>query len=123
MVPLLEYAKETTAPIPPDATDEEQPFTQKCKSRIADDFGENKTNDELEDLYRRMRQLADPNYLNAVSMTELYDRCFEQRPPIIEGLINSGTYLFVERCGAIRYISVPSCISRWRIHYPACRIG
>ena len=65
---MLEYAKETTAPIPPDATDEEQPFTQKCKSRIADDFGENKTNDELEDLYRRMRQLADPNYLNAVSM-------------------------------------------------------
>ncbi|NCB51155.1 MAG: AAA family ATPase, partial [Clostridia bacterium] len=92
---MLEYAKETTAPIPSDATDGEQPFTQKCKSSIADDFGENKTNDELETLYRRMRQLSDPNYLNAVSMTELYDRCFKQRPPIIERLLNSGTYLFV----------------------------
>ncbi len=64
---MPEYTKETTAPIPPDATDGEQPLTQKCKSSIADDFSENKTNDEVEDLYRRMRQLSNPNYLNTVS--------------------------------------------------------
>jgi len=92
---LPEYTKETTAPIPPDATDGEQPFTQKCKSSIADECGENKAKDELEDLYRKMQYLNNPNYLNTVSMTELYDRCFERQPPVIEGLLNAGTYLFV----------------------------
>ncbi len=92
---MLEYIKETTAPYPSEATDGEQPLTQKCDSSITEECDENKADDEIEDLFKKMRQLGDPDYLNAVSMAELYDRCFENHPPIIKGLLTTGTYLFV----------------------------
>ena len=37
----------------------------------------------------------DENYLHTVSMTELYDTVYENRPPIVDGLLYSGLYLFV----------------------------
>ena len=33
-------------------------------------------------------------HLNTVTMSELYDRIFQNRPPVIEGLLYPGTYLF-----------------------------
>ena len=33
--------------------------------------------------------------LNTISMDELYDTVYNSKPPIIEGLLYSGTYLFV----------------------------
>jgi hypothetical protein len=34
------------------------------------------------------------NSLMTISMNELYDNVFQNRPPIIEGLPYSGTYIF-----------------------------
>ena len=34
------------------------------------------------------------NSLMTISMNELYDNVFQNRPPIIEGLLYSGTYIF-----------------------------
>ena len=39
--------------------------------------------------------MLDPSYLKTMSMTELYDTVFQSRPPLIDGLLYPGTYLFV----------------------------
>lgn len=44
---------------------------------------------------QKMRRLSDPSYLNTISMTELYGTPFETKPPIVEGMLYRGTYLFV----------------------------
>ena len=40
-------------------------------------------------------QMLDPSFLATISMQELYERIFQRKPPIIEGLLYTGTYLFV----------------------------
>lgn len=45
--------------------------------------------------YREYQKMLDPAYLKTVSMNEIYETVFESRPPLIEGLLYSGTYLFV----------------------------
>lgn len=38
--------------------------------------------------------MSDPAYLHTVSMNELYETVYQSRPPVIDGLLYSGTYLF-----------------------------
>ena len=38
--------------------------------------------------------MNDPAYLHTVSMNELYETVYQSRPPVIGGLLYSGTYLF-----------------------------
>lgn len=90
---------ETTAPVPSAATDGEQPFGNNPKASISDEPNKNKSDDEVmrEHLRKiqRLNRLNDPSYLHTVSMNDLYDTVFESRPPIIDGLLFAGTYLFV----------------------------
>ncbi|WP_293974992.1 helicase RepA family protein [uncultured Ruminococcus sp.] len=51
--------------------------------------------DDLSDFNSLDLNCFDENYLHTVSMTELYDTVYENRPPIIDGLLYSGLYLFV----------------------------
>ena len=37
----------------------------------------------------------DESYLHTVSMTELFDSTYQSKPPIIDGLLYRGIYLFV----------------------------
>ena len=39
--------------------------------------------------------MSDPAYLHTVSMSELYENVYQSRPPVIDGLLYAGTYLFV----------------------------
>lgn len=39
--------------------------------------------------------MNDPAYLHTVSMNELYENVYQNRQPVIEGLLYPGTYLFV----------------------------
>lgn len=48
--------------------------------------------DEIQEFYR---QMSNPYYLPAKSLTALYDEVYKPRTPIIENLLYSGTYLFV----------------------------
>ena len=50
--------------------------------------------ENLEELLRQMRRMNDPAYLHTVSMNDLYETVFQSRPPVIDGLLYSGTYLF-----------------------------
>ena len=51
------------------------------------------SSENLEEIYRQMRRMADPHYLHTVSMTELYQTSYESRPPIIGGLLYGGAYI------------------------------
>ncbi len=42
-----------------------------------------------------MRKMLDPSYLPTISMSELYENIYDRKPPIIDGLLYRGTYLFV----------------------------
>ena len=49
---------------------------------------------EMENMMREMRRINDPAYLPTVTMQELYENVYQSRPPVIDGLLYSGTYLF-----------------------------
>ena len=48
----------------------------------------------LEERLLEMRRMTDPAYLPTISMNELYQNVYQSRPPIIDGLLYPGTYLF-----------------------------
>ena len=49
--------------------------------------------ENLEEMYRKMRCLTDPHYLHTITMTELYQTAYQSRPPIIDGLLYAGAYI------------------------------
>lgn len=90
---ILEKAK-SAAPIPPVGADGEQPIQKITNQSIADNPPENNPSEQnLEEMYRRMRQMSDPAYLHTISMRELYENVYQGKPAIIDGLLYAGTYL------------------------------
>lgn len=83
-----------TAPILSAATDREQPSSN---NNIVPDSGENDnpSDDCWEQIFLRMQQATDPSYMHVISLNELYEQVYASRPPLIDGLLCSGTYLFV----------------------------
>ena len=77
---------EMTAHNTPVGAGDEQSSTKYLDTSIADD---------LSDFNSLELNCFDENYLHTVSMTELYDTVYENRPPIVDGLLYSGLYLFV----------------------------
>lgn len=82
----MSYENEMTAHSTPVGADDEQSSTKYLDTSIADD---------LSDFNSFELNCFDENYLHTVSMTELYDTVYENRPPIVDGLLYSGLYLFV----------------------------
>jgi len=52
------------------------------------------SNENFDELKKKLRRMQDPAYLPTVTMTELYDTVYESRPPVIDGLFQNGTYIF-----------------------------
>ena len=88
----MENKKEMTAPVVSVGADTEQ-SSQKCSNNSITDNAENINS--FEEMQRELRKMLDPSYLKTMSMTELYDTVFQSRPPLIDGLLYPGTYLFV----------------------------
>lgn len=86
--------KEKAARIPPVGADGGQPIL--CnKNSISEAATENKTSEEsFEELMRKVSRVTDPAYLPTISMSELYENVYQSRPPVIDGLLYPGTYLF-----------------------------
>ena len=83
------------APIPPVGAGGEQPVQKTTGLSIAEDLTENNPLEQtLEEKLRLMQQMSDPAYLYTVSMSELYETVYQSRPPVIDGLLYFGTYLF-----------------------------
>ena len=80
-----------TALDPSVGADEER-SRKTCIERNITDVSE-EIND-FEELWKDSLKAADSSYLNTVSMTELFDNVYQSRPPVIDGLLYRGMYLF-----------------------------
>ena len=90
-------SKETkgTVPVPSVGADGEQPISQATAMSISEAATENNPQEKsLEERLLEMRRMTDPAYLPTISMSELYQNVYQGRPPIIDGLLYPGTYLF-----------------------------
>ena len=84
-----------TVPLPSAPTDGEQPISQTTISSIAEEDAEsNPPEKKYREMLRQMRRMNDPAYLPTVTMSELYQNVYRSRPPVIDGLLYPGTYLF-----------------------------
>ena len=93
----MNLGKEKTAiPISPVRADEEKPISKNSIEIVAEKFSFVNDFDEnnYEEIKRQQRILSDPTYLDTLSMNELYENIYHSKPPIIDGLLYAGTYLF-----------------------------
>lgn len=91
--------KEKTAPVPSvgaDGRQSNQNYTTEIITAEAEEINHSDENsrEEIEKLYRQMQLMSDPAYLHTVSMCDLYETVYQSRPPVIDGLLHAGTYLF-----------------------------
>ena len=84
--------KEKTAINTPVGADVRQPDLKRSTESITDFASE--SNENFDELRKKIRRMQDPAYLPTVTMTELYDTVYESKPPVIDGLIQNGTYIF-----------------------------
>lgn len=93
----MDRSKEkTTAPYPPVGADGGQPLSQKPNQSIAEEQTEHKPQErDFREILRQIDRVNDPAYLPSLSMNELYDHVFPGKPPVVEGLLYPGVYLFV----------------------------
>ena len=93
-----------TVPYPSVGAGGEQPNSQICTTdSISEAATENNPQEKsLEERLLEMRRMTDPAYLPTISMSELYQNVYQGRPPIIDGLLYPGTYLFA---GCLLYTS------------------
>lgn len=88
--------EKTTVPYPPVGADGGQSLSKVTTQSIAEDFDKHNPQDrDLEELMRQISRANNPAYLPTISMSELYEQVFPGRPPVIEGLLYPGVYLFV----------------------------
>ena len=86
----------TTVPYPSVGADGGQSLSQKPNQSIAEGVTEHKPPErDLEEIMRQISRVNDPAYLPTVSMNDLYEQVYPGRPPVIDGLLYAGTYLFV----------------------------
>lgn len=87
-----------TAPNPSVGADGEQSWIATSDSMIPTTTEKvNQDNDcpmTLEELYREMQRMNDPGYMHTVTLNQLYESVYQGRPPVIDGLLYTGTYLF-----------------------------
>lgn len=87
--------EKTTVPIPSVGADGEQSLSYVTEQIITTENEEiNPSEENMEEILRQMQRMNDPAYLHTVSMNELYETVYQSRPPVIDGLLYSGTYLF-----------------------------
>ena len=91
----MKEKEKTTVPIPSVGADGEQSLSYVTEQIIPTENEEiNPSDENMEEILRQMQRMNDPAYLHTVSMNELYETVYQSRPPVIDGLLYSGTYLF-----------------------------
>ena len=93
----MDRSKEkTTAPYPPVGPDEGQPLFKITTQSITEGQAEHKPLEEnLTKNEGQIGRVSGPAYLPTLSMNELYEKVFPSKPPVVEGLLYPGVYLFV----------------------------
>lgn len=87
--------KEKTAPVVSVGADTEQSILKQINNSITD-FNENdkSLDDYFEEMQKEFLQQLDPSHLKTISMRELYNTVYQSKPPLIDGLLYPGTYIF-----------------------------
>ena len=86
--------KKMTAPVVSVGADTEQ-SPNVCNDSITDFNEDGKSLDDyLEEMQKEFSKQMSPSYLKTVSMSELYDTVFNVQTPLIDGLLQRGTYIF-----------------------------
>lgn len=91
----MPFEEKATALSPSVGADGGQPISQNTIQSIADAPAEINDNFGFEEIARQMQQYNSPGYMRTFSMSDLYENVYASRPPIVDGLLYSGTYLFV----------------------------
>lgn len=91
----MSFNTKTTALTPSVGADGGQPISQNTNESIADALAGNNEYYCLEEIARQIRRYNSPGYLRTFSMQDLYENVYDSRPPIVDGLLYAGTYLFV----------------------------
>ena len=93
---MTQVKEKTTTLISSVGAGEGQPFQKNIVSSISDrPEKSNDPDDSFRAMQREMFRMSDPTYLRTVTMNELYETIYPGRPPLIDGLLYPGTYLFV----------------------------
>jgi len=71
--------------------DERQSFQNFADNSISN-YDENIK--RFEKMQRELLRSLDPSYLKTISMNELFDTQYQNKPPLIGGLLYPGTYIF-----------------------------
>ena len=80
--------KEMTAPNVSIGVDTEQSLEKQSTHSISD---QDVNFNPFDNFFKKI----DPSYMKTVTMQELYQDIYSKKPPVIEGLLYQGTYLFV----------------------------
>ena len=96
---MVNEQEKTTVPIPSVGADGEQPILNNSTGIITTDSPEinsqfSEPEENFEEIQRQLDRMMNPAYLHTVTLNELYETTYPSRPPIIEGLLYPGTYLF-----------------------------
>lgn len=91
----MAFEEKATALIPSVGADGGQPISINTNQSIAGASAESNKNFGFEEVARQMQQYSSPGYMRTFSMSDLYENVYDSRPPIVDGLLYSGTYLFV----------------------------
>ena len=96
---MVNEQEKTTVPIPSVGADGEQPILNNTTGIISTDSPEinsqfSEPEENFEDIQRQLDRMMNPAYLHTVTLNELYETTYPSRPPIIDGLLYPGTYLF-----------------------------
>ena len=96
---MVNEQEKTTVPIPSGGADGEQPILNNSTGIITTDLTEinsqfSEPEKNFEDIQRQLDRMMNPAYLHTVTLNELYETTYPSRPPIIDGLLYPGTYLF-----------------------------
>ena len=75
--------------------DERQPIPQKSDKSITDCADKINANSKIDEVTQQIRESDSPGYMRTFSMSDLYENVYDSRPPIVDGLLYAGTYLFV----------------------------
>lgn len=88
--------EKTTAPYPPVGADGGQSLSKTPEQSIAEEQAEHKPQErDFREILRQIGRVNDPAYLPSLSMNELYEKVYPGKPPVVEGLLYPGVYLFV----------------------------
>ncbi|MFI3326350.1 MAG: helicase RepA family protein [Clostridia bacterium] len=92
---MFDNIKEKTAPNTSVGADVGQ-LNHKNNTIIIPELDENFNDFEkdFEEMQREMFLQMNPSYLKTISMTELFSTVYRTKQPIIDGLLNAGTYIF-----------------------------